>query len=133
MTHKRDMHSTCPVCGAPIRQDGIGRMRTYCSDTCRVKGNRRKHSTRRKEINEVRTDYLEMQIGFYQAQYQYDAVAALRSLAREISAPIDAERIAHWKAVYTRSGETPLSFRNTSDAETLRNGITAALAGEVTP
>ena len=47
--------------------------------------------------------------------------------------PSDAERIAHWKAVYTRSGETPLSFRNTSDAETLRNGITAALAGEVTP
>lgn len=133
MTHKRDMHSTCPVCGAPIRQDGIGRMRTYCSDTCRVKGNRRKHSTRRREVCEVRTEYIEMQIAFYQAHYNSGAVSALRLLAMEVGAPIDDERIATWKRIYSQAGDSSTTFRNTSDYGTLRNDTTVVQAHEVTP
>ena len=38
---KRDTFTTCPVCGEIFKQDGIGRMRKYCSDACKMKAHRR--------------------------------------------------------------------------------------------
>ena len=93
---KRNTYSTCPVCGESFRQDGIGRMRTYCSDACKMKAHRRQEAgkPKRKEVCEVRTDHLEAQIAYYEARQEWAAVDALRNLARHISAPIDEIAIA---------------------------------------
>ena len=97
---KRDTFTTCPVCGESFRQDGIGRMRTYCSDACKMKAHRRSEAgkPKRKEVNEVRTDYLEAQIAYYEARQEWAAVDALRNLARHIGAPIDETAIAARRA-----------------------------------
>ena len=99
---KRDTFTTCPVCGDVFRQDGIGRMRTYCSDACKMKAHRRKATGKlqRKELNTVRTDYLEQQIALYEAMKRYDAVDAMRAVAREVSAPISEERIAELRTMF---------------------------------
>jgi len=101
-TAKRDTFSTCPTCGESFRQDGIGRMRTYCSDACKMKAHRRKVANKppRKELNIIRTDYLEQQIGFYEARRDYSAVDAVRAIAREAFAPIDEANVAKWRELY---------------------------------
>ena len=95
---KRNTYSTCPVCGESFRQDGIGRMRTYCSDACKMKAHRRHEAgkPKRKEVNEVRTGYLEAQIAHHEARQEWAAVDALRNLARHIDAPIDEDQVKHW-------------------------------------
>ena len=40
-TAKRHTISTCPVCGEVFKQDGIGRMRKFCSDACKMRAHRR--------------------------------------------------------------------------------------------
>ena len=99
---KRNQFTVCPVCGETFRQDGIGRYRTYCTDACRMKAHRRKvaHRPTRKELNTIRTDYLESKIAFAQAKGDYAAEETLRMVARHVSAPIDAEKIAHWRDIY---------------------------------
>ena len=99
---KRNQFTICPVCGETFRQDGIGRYRTYCTDACRMKAHRRKvaHKPARKELNTIRTDYLEQQIGYHEARCEYAAVDALRGVAREVSAPIDSARVAYWRDIY---------------------------------
>ena len=95
---KRDTFTTCPVCGEVFRQDGVGRMRSYCSDACKMKAHRRQEAgkPKRKEVNEVRTGYLEAQIAHHEARQEWAAVDALRNLARHIGAPIDEDQVKHW-------------------------------------
>ena len=101
---KRDTHTTCPVCGEIFQQDGIGRMRKFCSDACKMKAHRRVITRQpvRKEINQIRTDYLEKEIGYAQARQDYAAEETLRMVAREVSAPIEPEKIAYWRDIYSQ-------------------------------
>lgn len=101
-TAKRDTFTTCPVCGETFRQDGIGRMRKFCSDACKMKAHRRAASGKpaRREYNTLRTDYLESHIAFYRAKRDYGAEDALRTLARDVSAPIDETEIEKWRKIY---------------------------------
>ena len=101
---KRDTFSICPVCGENFRQDGIGRMRKFCSDACKMKAHRRVIARQpvRKEINQIRTDYLEKEIGYAQARQDYAAEETLRMVAREVSAPIEPEKIAYWRDIYSQ-------------------------------
>ena len=50
--------------------------------------------TKRKAINQIRTDTLETKIAHYRAMGNYDAADAIESLARSIGAPIDMDAIA---------------------------------------
>ena len=101
---KRDTFSICPVCGENFRQDGIGRMRKFCSDACKMKAHRRVITRQpvRKEINQIRTDYLEKEIGFAQARHDSTAEDTLRMIAREVSAPIEQAKIDYWRDVYSQ-------------------------------
>jgi len=49
---------------------------------------------RRRMINRIRTDSLELKIAHYRALGNYDAAAAIEALAHSISAPISEEEIA---------------------------------------
>ena len=102
-TAKRHTISTCPVCGEVFKQDGIGRMRKFCSDACKMRAHRRQANSttpHRKEINEVRTDYLEQQIAYYEARRDYGAIDATRGIARHVSAPIDEEKVSYWRGIF---------------------------------
>lgn len=101
---KRDTFSTCPVCGEIFQQDGIGRTRKYCSDACKMKAHRRVIARKpvRKELNTIRTDYLEKQIGYAQAKSDYAAEETLIMVAREVSAPIEQEKIAYWRDIFSQ-------------------------------
>ena len=104
-TAKRNTVSTCPICGEVFRQDGIGRMRKFCSDACKQKAHRRAAqpapaAPRRREICEVRTEYIEQSIALAEARRDYGAVDTMRSLARHIGAPIDAAQINHWRRIF---------------------------------
>jgi hypothetical protein len=60
--------------------------------------------------NTVRTDYLEGKIAHYEAMRWYDAAEALRSLARDIGAPIDEDTIAEdarKRRIYYETGKWP--------------------------
>jgi hypothetical protein len=103
-TAKRDTWTTCPVCGEVFRQDGIGRMRKFCSDACKQKAHRRTIARNpvRKELNTVRTDYLEQQIAFYEARRDFVTVDAMRGLARHVSAPISEKNVTYWREVFSQ-------------------------------
>ena len=88
MTAKRDTYSVCPVCGQGFNQDGIGRLRKFCSDVCRQKAHR-KATAKRREYNTVRTDTLESHVATCVAKHDYDGARALRQLAKAIGAPLD--------------------------------------------
>jgi hypothetical protein len=49
---------------------------------------------RKRMYNTVRTDYLESKIAHYEAMRWYEAAQALRTLARDVRAPIDEDAIA---------------------------------------
>ena len=64
--------------------------------------------TRRRMLNTVRTDYLESKIAHYQAMRWYEQAEALRSLARDVGAPIDEDAIsedARKRRIYYETGE----------------------------
>lgn len=48
---------------------------------------------KRREINSIRTDYLETWIAHYWAIGDYDACEVLEKIARDIRAPIDEQKI----------------------------------------
>jgi hypothetical protein len=98
-----------------------------------VKGNRRKHSTRRREQNTITTTWLENELAYCEAQHDYGGAAMLRRIITIHEVPVNYEQVAYLRGVYSLADKGNTMFRDTSDAETLRNGITAALAGEVTP
>jgi hypothetical protein len=65
---------------------------------------------RKRMLNTIRTDYLESKIAHYDAMRWYDAAEALRSLAREIGAPIDDDAIAEdarKRRIYYETGQWP--------------------------
>ena len=65
---------------------------------------------RRRMFNTVRTDYLESKIAHYQALRWYEWAEALRTLARDIGAPIDEDAIAEdarKRRIYYDTGEWP--------------------------
>lgn len=135
MTHKRNTFSICPICDKRFVQDGIGRNRIYCSDSCRQKAHRRATAkpAQRKEIYEVRLDYIEAQIALYEATGNYGAADAMRALARRIGAPIDAANVADRRASLARyqADADNTSFRNDSPPKSSRNDIAHTQAGEV--
>ena len=102
ITPKRDVVTQCPVCGDSFQQDGVGRMRKYCSDACKQRAHRKAHShpSPRRQYVTVRVEYLDMHIGFALARGEYGAADALRSLARNFGAQLDEDAIRQWRKVY---------------------------------
>lgn len=49
--------------------------------------------SKRRMINQVRTDTLEQKIAHYRALGNYDAAGAIEALARSIGAPIDMDAV----------------------------------------
>lgn len=57
--------------------------------------------TSRKQVNSIRTDYLENWIGFYRAHGHVEMADALCKVARDVSAPIKSEEVDKWEKLHT--------------------------------
>jgi len=108
MPEKRKTVSRCVVCGHSIQQDGIGRMRQYCSDACKQEAYRRRRRPAQVYSAEVSHTYLEEKIGRYQAELDFGAATALRELAAAHKITVREDRIAYWQE-YTEAGQHALS------------------------
>lgn len=68
----------------------------------------------KKQLNTIRTDYLENWIGFYKAHGNEDMSQALCKVARDIGAPIEFEEVERMRDVhkpYKKEDENQLHLR----------------------
>ncbi|MFN8493999.1 MAG: hypothetical protein U0350_40750 [Caldilineaceae bacterium] len=114
---KRDVLTTCP-CGRTFHQDGIGRMRVYCSAACKQRAHRKKHASpkrTRRQTYTVRRSTFERVAGLYAAKGQYDGVAAIEYLASQLWMDLDQARIENYRKQFTATLDNWL-FRPTATA-----------------
>lgn len=95
-TAKRDTETTCTVCHKTFRQDGIGRMRHYCSDACKQEAYRQRRKPPVTTEAAVNSHYLEQEIGRYMSEDEFMAAEALRKLAEAHKIAIREDRVTHW-------------------------------------
>ena len=103
MPAKRDVFSNCVRCGASFQQSGIGRMRRYCSDACKMKTHRNPtHTPRQSRRSTIKFDLatLHRVAGFFAAQGRYDGQAAIEHLARQLFVELDANAIESYRQQY---------------------------------
>lgn len=103
MPPKRDLFSSCARCGASFQQSGIGRMRRFCSDACKMASHRSETSTPRQSRRttvkiELRT--MERVAGFFLARGDYSGHEAIMHLASQVFVELDARSIESYRKHY---------------------------------
>ncbi|MFN8495686.1 MAG: hypothetical protein U0350_49295 [Caldilineaceae bacterium] len=116
---KRDMISTCPTCEQAFQQDGIGRMRVYCSDACKQKAHRKKHASpkrTRRQVYTVRRSTFERVAGLYAAKGAYDGVTAIEYLASQLWMELDQTSIESYRKQFAATLDSWLLTTKTPQA-----------------